>query len=344
LASELPEWLGDLLKQELGKALKAGEATSGPKPSAPEVPTGGTADPTPNAHRAAAEASSFTFNSSSQSNKVEEQRKTALEAAKDNAAQNKPPSPNTSPPDQEGGQGDGSGGGKRKKGKKTPDEENEEEKEAQSERDRRKRLTEAKERTARGFGHLAGAFQEESAFAVSRETTAAAGEFSPLLGPLGKPIEGVMKFGTVIFDSLEKLRTWTRQLHEGNMQFAEFSASMAVVQGQAQLRELELRRAQGDARAESAERLSANRAEMNQQLAPFENAWANAKNELGAIIAGGVVSAFETTQLDELVVGVLRRLGLNPDNDEQGNLGDWILRHGEGRDWAMQDRPPEFNE
>jgi hypothetical protein len=101
-------------------------------------------------------------------------------------------------------------------------------------------------------------------------------------GPVGGLIEKFSKLGKIMAESLDKLRDWTRNLHESNMRFAEFSASMALVQAQTDIRRIELERERGERRAATAGRVSESMMNLEREVTPWEDAWANIKGELTA--------------------------------------------------------------
>src|SRR6202044_338431 len=88
--------------------------------------------------------------------------------------------------------------------------------------------------------------------------SAAAGvEFA---GGPGSPGSEVMtaplKFGAALVGTIDKVREFTDSLHQSNMQFAEFSGSMAAVQAQSDARDFNRSTASGDSRSASASRLA----------------------------------------------------------------------------------------
>ena len=80
------------------------------------------------------------------------------------------------------------------------------------------------------------------------------------------------------------LDRWTESLHRSNMQFANVSASMAQVQAQHEIRTLQLNRAKGESRSESARRLAESRSRLDRTMMPIDNWLSNAKNNIGAFL------------------------------------------------------------
>lgn len=73
---------------------------------------------------------------------------------------------------------------------------------------------------------------------------------------VGDAISGVGKFVSAVGGAVDQLNKWSDGLHNTNMGFAEFSAGMAQVQAESQVRKIVLDQQRGDARAEAARRLS----------------------------------------------------------------------------------------
>lgn len=90
-----------------------------------------------------------------------------------------------------------------------------------------------------------------------------------------------LKLAGELAQSVDRLKQWTDGLHNSNMQFAEFSASMSAVQAQAEVREYQLKREQGDRRAGSAEFLAERKGSFDKSIAPIENLWAKFQNIVG---------------------------------------------------------------
>ncbi len=93
-----------------------------------------------------------------------------------------------------------------------------------------------------------------------------------------KTLEIMGDFTEQIFKGVETLRDWNQSLHNANMQFAEFSASMAAVQAQQEVRDIELSRERGDRRAAGATTLAESKHELETAFAPMEDLWADIKS------------------------------------------------------------------
>lgn len=84
---------------------------------------------------------------------------------------------------------------------------------------------------------------------------------------------------------VERFREWGSSLHETNREFAEFSGSMARVIALSDVRNIQLKREQGERRAESAEHLAEARDRLNRALAPIEDKVANFWNKFWSLPA-----------------------------------------------------------
>lgn len=110
----------------------------------------------------------------------------------------------------------------------------------------------------------------------------------------GGPIAGVAKLGEVAFKSVDKLQQWTATLHNSNMVFAEFSASMAHVQAKQMVRDIDYSRDRGEARADSADKLAEGMSELRNAMAPMSDGLANLKNNIGASISKTLADMLNT--------------------------------------------------
>lgn len=167
-------------------------------------------------------------------------------------------------------------------------------------------------------------------------------------GPLGAPIgsalgRGAAKaLGTVllpadaILNATEKLRDWSKHLQNANMQFAEFSGTMAGVQARMEVREMMLSKERGDRRADSAEYLAEAQNTLDKRLAPLEDAGAKLKNfATGGLtnIAGYLAKPLEYIgdKLNDGLDKVAEKLGIDVNtegNDANHDLFEAMRAHG----------------
>lgn len=93
--------------------------------------------------------------------------------------------------------------------------------------------------------------------------------------------EDILKFfgamPGVLGDAIGSLRDWSDALHASNMQFVTFSASMAAIQAQMNVREAQLAHNRGERRAGSAALLAENRQQFLENTAVFEDVFADFK-------------------------------------------------------------------
>ncbi len=151
------------------------------------------------------------------------------------------------------------------------------------------------ERIGSGFSKVKQgiAAMTPTATAAGDEMSGVAGGFKAIsgagemLGGMGGAAEGlgavlgpVGAFGAALVGGVEKLQEWSKSLHNANMQFADFSGSMAQVKANQDIRDEILNMRKGEARAGSAEHLAQGMNSLNEALAPIENGIANLANQI----------------------------------------------------------------
>jgi len=155
-------------------------------------------------------------------------------------------------------------------------------------------------------------------------------------GPWGKAAEVGLKFTAALVESIDKLRNWGNQLHENNMQFAEYSASMARVQAASEVQEFYLKQSQGDRRAQSAEYLSESRADMNKAFAPLENLWAKVEN----YVSGSLMKAVTNLMLPVTVIAEFLDSATSGDTGDSIDASRWAYEVAQGdHERVIQSRP-----
>jgi hypothetical protein len=126
-----------------------------------------------------------------------------------------------------------------------------------------------------GLGKIAGGAGKDSAGAsLGGMAEAAGGAAGMVAGAVGGPagsafVGGLTKMATVTFEAVDKLRGWADTLHESNMRFKEFSAAMANVAANQEVREMMLSQERGDRRAGSAGKLADAKQDLTETLAPL---------------------------------------------------------------------------
>jgi hypothetical protein len=142
-------------------------------------------------------------------------------------------------------------------------------------------------------------------------------------------VEWMGKFIGAIGDGTTQMREWIKGLHDANTKFAEFSAAMAQVNAEQQLRDMELSQKRGERRAESAGDLAKSMHDMNVQFAKLEDHFATGLNKIGARVA----------DLGEWVLKYINwAMRVKDDKDENAEgetLTDWF------RDLGLQSRAGE---
>lgn len=152
------------------------------------------------------------------------------------------------------------------------------------------------------------------------------------------PGGAMLRLPGVLVESIDKLREWNNSLHSANMQFADFSASMAGVEAEQQTRDMQLKRQQGDNRASSARDLAEAKSRLDRQLAPVEDAWAKLQN---------VVSSWATTAVSNAIkIGSFGMLdGSGGGTGSGGVIGndfhanEWMMALGEDERETRERRP-----
>jgi hypothetical protein len=95
---------------------------------------------------------------------------------------------------------------------------------------------------------------------------------------IGGVIKKVGEFGESLFKGIERLRAWNDRLHENDRRFAEWSASMAQVMSERQMRDILLAQERGERRAPSARYREEASSAFEREMAPMEDAIGNFQN------------------------------------------------------------------
>lgn len=144
------------------------------------------------------------------------------------------------------------------------------------------------------IGQAAGAvFQGAKDFATGAKDDKPGEAMGGLLGgagnalmvtgnPIGMAAGALLKVGEAALKSVEQIREFADGLHKANMNFAEFSSSMAEVKAVRQVQEIELSQKRGERRASSAKDLSDAQMEFEQHWSYISDALANIVNALTA--------------------------------------------------------------
>lgn len=191
-----------------------------------------------------------------------------------------------------------------------------------------------------GFNQLGKALSSDRAEQTASGLMGAGAKFSDAAFGRDNAIGYMFKFGQAIADSIEKIRDWSNQLHESNMQFAEFSESMAQVQAQSDFEQFQIKRQKGEERAESAGKLAESKNRLDRELAPIENEWAKFKNTVGAGLnnllsdmVGGIKSV-----IDPFGVGINKE-----DITKHGSIANNWFAEEAGKAWSQRHGAPPEN-
>jgi hypothetical protein len=165
-------------------------------------------------------------------------------------------------------------------------------------------------------------------------------------GPAGDLITKFSSMAKTVAESVDNLRRFDREILNASFRFAEYSAQMAAVEAQQEMRDIELGQRKGDAQAKSTERLAEAMSDLNNTMAPFENQWANFRNEILTKVTRIVDKTIEssgTLGVMAATLGVLATLlgakGEPTDDDVGFDVTEQIFKAGEK--YARPARFPE---
>lgn len=162
-----------------------------------------------------------------------------------------------------------------------------------------------------------------------------------VMGPQGAAAAGIIELGKVSLTTVDAIREMTREVLNANFKFAEYSASMSRVQAEQEMRDISLSQRKGEARSESAEKLALAMSELNETMAPFENAAANWWNEVQAKLATMNNDSFKMWDkaFKEWGIDIKKALGVEDEDSKLPGVGftDWVSDLG-----ANYGRPPRF--
>ncbi len=152
-------------------------------------------------------------------------------------------------------------------------------------------------------------------------------------GPIAPVADSLLKVSAAI-------RSWSNEMHQSNIRFAEFSGPMAGVDIRQQAREIHLARERGGRTAESAEFLAQQSFALEESWAPVEDAWRNVANYA---MAGANWLARTNVEGFKTITG-LGGWGVDWSTNKSGapdNLQNWLLSR-EDANWDGFGRPKRF--
>lgn len=150
----------------------------------------------------------------------------------------------------------------------------------QSRQDRKNKREEQQQTQTDRFKSVVGSFDVRGAFDKADGFFGSMENEFESMGRLSKTV--MPEFVGVMVGSIDKLRKWTNQIQQANLQFAQFSPSMAALQMQMQFRQMQIDRERGERRYGSAKSLAEEQLRFEQDTAPAKDLWGNMINSLGA--------------------------------------------------------------
>lgn len=192
-------------------------------------------------------------------------------------------------------------------------------------------------------GGMIESFQDPNEFTGAGKGLGTAGKLAGNLlpAPIGKPIQAITGLGEAAFKAIDRIKKWSESLHQANMQFAEFSAAMNMVQAQKEMRDIALSQERGDRRAAGAERLAESQTRLERATAPIEDSWGVIKSELSALLndVGTVLlTATGLVALSEGFLSFYNWIRGRADEDKPINYGEYMQQLSE--DFAEKQGTP----
>lgn len=160
-------------------------------------------------------------------------------------------------------------------------------------------------------------------------------------GPIGVAVAAIGVLGSVAAQSVQRLKDWGDQLHNANLQFAEFSAAMTEVQVMQEIRDMFLSRERGDRRAESAGKLAEAKHRLNEQTSVLEDKWANLKADI--LVPFLDLATTGVTYINDILKW-LEKWGLirSKEEDDKINSKEWLDAMGLEKWFEKHGRPRRF--
>lgn len=114
------------------------------------------------------------------------------------------------------------------------------------------------------------------------------------LGVVGGPMLAIPSlFVQVLAESVDSLQKWNHEIKNSNLQFSEFSSSMALVGAEETVRNISLSRERGERRGGTARMQAASSFELDKRLSIFEDAIANMKNVGSSWVSDSAVKVID---------------------------------------------------
>lgn len=129
-------------------------------------------------------------------------------------------------------------------------------------------------------GTAVGALGNQNSLAGMSSVISAIGQLGGMIPGIGTAIAAVSKFGSGLLDSVDIIKKWGDNLIQGNAAFAQFSSSMTSAMMEKQFRDIVRSSQQGERRSESTRRAVESQANLQDELAPLQDAWNNGMQDL----------------------------------------------------------------
>jgi len=107
---------------------------------------------------------------------------------------------------------------------------------------------------------------------------------------VGKVIEEQGRFVKGLFEATDKLRDWSRTLHENDLQFKEYSGKMAAVGARQEVRDIMLSQERGERRGQAAEFLAREKHGLEKTAAPWEDLAAKMQDIVAGTLDRGLTT------------------------------------------------------
>lgn len=173
---------------------------------------------------------------------------------------------------------------------------------------------------------------ESSSFRAAGHGMRGAGDVAGMFSPIA---EKALKFGAALVEGVDRIQQWGNSLHEANIQFSQFSGSMAAVSARQEVRDIQLSRERGNRRAEDAEDLAKAKNRLDRAVAPIDDAW----NKLQMQVATWMLTS---------VAPVVEKLGewlgtqSGPGEGKLIEENEWMVNVFRDKGLESQGRPQRF--
>lgn len=113
-------------------------------------------------------------------------------------------------------------------------------------------------------------------------------------GPVGELVSKFATVGEAVVGATDQLRNFDREILNASFRFSEFSSAMSAVEAQQEIRDIQLGMRKGDTQASSANKLAEAMSDLNDALLPYDNAWAQFRNQVLAALTSTAAQTVTT--------------------------------------------------